>query len=231
LEFIDLNVFIREKTKKGASRSLRCEEKLPAILYGPGISPIKLYLNTPELETTFKGKGVERLVYNLSINNGGAAQNKKAMIKEVQKHPVNGSLIHVDFYEIDMERRIKLMIPVKTNGKSIGVESGGLLQVVRKRLEVLCYPANIPESIDIDINDLDIGHSIHVEDIKLAEGISIPHDVNFTVVTVLHTKGGAEEKEEEVEEETVVQEAKKTETKKSDSKKPDSKKSEGKDKK
>jgi large subunit ribosomal protein L25 len=121
------------------------------------------------------------------------------MIKELQTHPVSGNFIHIDFYEIDMKRKIRVMVPIVTKGHSKGVELGGLLNIVRRELELFCLPGDIPESIEIDITDLDIGDSIHLDDIPLGEDVEISADVNFTIVTVLAPV--VEEVEEEVEEE------------------------------
>lgn len=96
------------------------------------------------------------------------------------------------------------MVPVEPVGKAKGVELGGLLQVIRRELEVLCMPLEIPESIKLDVAGLDVGNSIHVKEISV-EGIEIPHDVNFTVITVVAPKGtsvgaGEEEGAEEAQE-------------------------------
>jgi large subunit ribosomal protein L25 len=119
------------------------------------------------------------------------------MIREFQTHPVSGDFIHIDFYEIDMKRQIKVMVPVVIKGQSVGVEVGGMLNIVRRELELLCLPGDIPEAIEIDITALDIGDSIHIEDIPLGENVEISTDANFTVVTVLSPKVEEEVVEEE----------------------------------
>ena len=121
------------------------------------------------------------------------------MIKDLQIHPTTHEFIHIDFYEIDMKRKINVHIPVVTKGLSKGVELGGILQIIRRELEVLCLPTNIPENIEIDVTDLDMGDSVHVLDIPVEEDIEIPADVNFTVLTVLAPKVEVEEEEEEEE--------------------------------
>ncbi len=89
------------------------------------------------------------------------------------------------------------MVPVIATGQSVGVENGGMLNIVRRELELFCLPGDIPDSIEIDITDLDIGDSIHIEDIPLGENIEISADVNFTVVTVMSPKAEEEVVEEE----------------------------------
>ena len=126
---------------------------------------------------------------------------KPAMIKEFQSHPVSGDFLHIDFYEIDMQRKINVMIPVVTKGICKGVELGGLLQIIRREIEVLCMPGDIPEAIELDITDLDVGDSVHVEEIPLGDNVEISADVNFTVLTIVSPK--VEEVEEEEEEEAL----------------------------
>ena len=121
------------------------------------------------------------------------------MVKELQRHPVTLDFLHVDFYEVDMKRKIKVSVSVIPTGKSVGVERGGLLQIIRRELEVLCLPGKIPESIEIDVTDLDIGDSVHVEEISADKDVEIPADVNFTVLTVITPKTEEEEIEEEEE--------------------------------
>ena len=182
----------------GPARALRREKKVPAVLYGPQTESILLAVNNADLENAIKKSKGGQVFINLMIQNGKAVSHY-AMIKELQIHPLSGDFLHVDFYEIALERKIKVKVPVVTTGKSKGVELGGMLQVVRRDLEVFCLPAQIPDAIEIDVTDLDIGDSVHVEEIHLEGEVEIDTEVNFTVVTVLSPK--VEEEEEEVEEE------------------------------
>lgn len=197
MEFLELKVNKRESVGNGPARALRREKKVPAVLYGPQIESILLTVNTVDLENAIKKSKGGQVFINLMVQNGKAVSHY-AMVKELQTHPLNGDFLHVDFYEIALERKIKVKVPVVTKGKSKGVELGGMLQVVRRDLEVSCLPAQIPEAIEIDITDLDIGDSVHVEEIHLEGDVEFEADVNFTVVTVLSPK--VEEEEEEAEE-------------------------------
>jgi large subunit ribosomal protein L25 len=129
------------------------------------------------------------------------------MIKELQTHPVSRNFIHIDFYEINMDRKITVKVPVVTTGVAKGVELGGILQTVRRELEVECLPLEVPESIVIDISDLDIGDSIHVGKISLEGEIEILDDEDYAVVTVVSPRlEEAEEPEEEEAEEGITEE-------------------------
>lgn len=201
MEKIQLKANIRKKTGNSPARALRRGGEMPAVLYGRNTEPILLSVNIKELEQILKKSNINQLLLDLIIENGKSI-TKSVMIKELQTQPVSRSFLHVDFYEIDMGRKIKVNIPVVTKGKSAGVEVGGILQIVRRDLEVLCLPNDIPEEIEIDITDLNIGDSVHVEEIPLQGDAEIQADVNFTVLTVLSPKVEAEpEVEEELEEE------------------------------
>jgi len=200
LEQFDINVTVRKTTGNSPARELRRSGFIPAVLYGPQTEPVLLSASVKDLEQIFKKGNVGSMILNLVIQNGEQV-TKPAMIKELQSHPVSGNFIHIDFYEIDMNRKINVMIPVVTTGKSKGVEDGGVLQVVRRELEVLCLPGDIPEAIEIDITNLDIGDSVHMDEIPLGDHIEMLSDANFTVVTIVSQKveEGAAEAEEGME--------------------------------
>ncbi len=200
MEKIELQATVRKSVGNGPARVLRRAGQTPAVLYGRKTDPVLLSVNTKDLEQILKQGSFGQLILNLVIQNGNK-MTRAAMIKELQTHPVSGQLIHIDFYEVDMDRQIKVMIPVVTTGKSVGVEEGGLLNIVRRELEVLCLPGDIPETIEIDISELAIGDSIHIEDVPLGENVEIASDLNYTVVTVLSPTVEEEEVPEEEEEE------------------------------
>jgi large subunit ribosomal protein L25 len=196
LEQLDLKAQVRKTTGKGPARTLRREGRIPAVLYGPKTDAIMLSIDFKEFEQIVKKANVGSVLLNLQIQNGETS-TRPAMIKELQTNPVSGAFVHVDFYEIDMKRKINVSVPVVTRGKSAGVEEGGMLQIVRRELEVFCLPTAIPESIEVDISDLTIGDSIHVREIALPDEVELPEDIDFTVITVLAPKVEEEVVEEE----------------------------------
>lgn len=205
MEILELNAEKRQSIGKGESRALRRGGRIPAVLYGPDIQPVSLSINEHEFTTLLKNAKSSQQLIKIDTDDG---EQRSAMIKELQTKPVTGKFLHVDFYKVDMNRKIRVRVPVIVKGKSIGVEMGGLLQIIRHKLEILCLPLEIPEAIEIDVTDLDVGDSIHVEDILSQDGIEIPADVNFTVITVLAPKKEAVEEEEEgIEEEGAEEEA------------------------
>jgi large subunit ribosomal protein L25 len=109
---------------------------------------------------------------------------------------------HVDFYALDLKKKIAFMVPVSPQGKSKGEKEGGTLQLVRHELELFCLPTNIPPSIEIDVEELEVGDVIHIDEVTLPKGVESKHDVNFTVLTVV---GRMAEEVEEVEEEELLE--------------------------
>ena len=198
MEQHELKSKIRTTIGNGPARVLRRDGKVPAVLYGPKTESILLSVDVKDIEQILKSGNVGQVLLNLVIQNGQET-TRPAMIKELQAHPVSGEFLHIDFYEIDLERKIRVGVPIVTTGHTIGVEMGGLLQIVRREIEVLCLPTQIPESIEVDVTDLDVGDSIHVEEIQVEGDAEIPADINFTVITLLAPKVEAEPEEEEEE--------------------------------
>ncbi|QTA91798.1 50S ribosomal protein L25/general stress protein Ctc [Desulfonema magnum] len=208
MELIELNANIRTATGKGPARALRREGKMPAILYGPDTEPVMLSVGVKALEQAMKKSKIGQLLVTLAFSDdGGTANTRSAMMKELQIEPLSRNFLHVDFNEISMDRKIRVRVPIIVKGRAKGVEDGGMLQVVRREVEVLCLPGQIPEAFEIDVTDLDMGDSIHIDEIPLEGDIEIPADVNFTVLTVLSPKGSKLDEEEEAEGEEEEEEA------------------------
>lgn len=197
MDIIELSAKKRSSRGNGPARRLRSEGMIPGILYGAKTDPVMLMVNNHELELITKKGNIGQLLFNLIVE--GDMPGRSAMIKELQRHPLTRNFLHVDFYEVRMDKKIPVSIPVVITGKSKGVDAGGMLQVIRRKLEVHCLPNQIPETITIDVAGLDIGDSIHVKEIPLPEGIEIQSEVNFTVVTVLGHKADAQKTEESAE--------------------------------
>ena len=204
MELLELNANIRTTVGNGPARRMRQSGQIPAVLYGPGAETVLLSVNISDFDQVLKKSGAGQLLLNLVIQDS-ETYTRSAMVKELQTHPVSRNFLHVDFYEIAMDRKIKVKVPIVTTGMAKGVELGGVLQIVRREIEVLCLPFEVPESFEIDIADLDIGDSIHVKDISREGEIEFLEDEHFTVVTLLSPK--LEEEEEPTEEEEEEEEA------------------------
>lgn len=211
MELIELKANIRATVGNGPARRLRQAGQIPAVLYGPKTESVLLTVNKSDLDLALKQGRSGQIILNLVVQDNGETYTRPAMIKELQLHPLSRNYLHIDFYEIDLDRKITLGIPIVTVGSSVGVERGGVLQIVRRELEVECLPFEVPESIEIDISDLDMGDSIHLEDISLDGDVELLGEPNLTVVTVLSPKLEEEpEEEEELEEEEAEKEDEET---------------------
>lgn len=195
MDLIKLKAKPRETSGKGAARRLRQNKAIPGIVYGPKSEPVMLSLDAIEFDKIIRENGSTGLFFNLEIE-GDKGKNKTVMLKEMQMDTFGLNYLHIDLHEIDMDTNVTVSIPVEVVGKSKGVEEGGVVQIIRRELDVVCKPADTPESIQIDISDLGIGDSIHVEEIDLGDNVEIPFDVDFTVIAI----GAPTEEEEEIEE-------------------------------
>ena len=197
MELFELKANIREATGKGAARVLRRNNSIPAVLYGLGNDPAKVEVAIVDIEAAFKQSKIAQVLVNLTVTDGDKEVKKcPAMIKDLQLSPLEKEMLHADFLEISLDKPILVKVPVVATGKALGIEMGGTLQLIRRELEVLCMPLEVPECISIDVTALGMGDAIHVEEIKV-EGLEIPADVNFTVITVVAPKAVEEETEED----------------------------------
>jgi len=196
LDLIKLKAKQRETSGKGAARRLRQNKAIPGIVYGPKSEPVMLSLDAIEFDKIIRENGSTGLFFNLEIE-GDKGKSKTVMLKQMQMDTFSLNYLHIDLHEIDMDTKVTISIPVEIVGKSKGVEEGGVVQIIRRELDVVCKPVDTPESIQIDISELGIGDSVHIEEIDLGENVEIPFDVDFTVITI---GAPTEEEEEEIEE-------------------------------
>lgn len=200
MDIVTLKAQPRDTAGKGPARTLRRAGRVPAVLYGSDADTISISIDAHELELMFHNPGYSRGLINLTVENDQPIE-KTVMIKELQADPIKQDFIHVDFYEIKMDKKIHTTVSVTLTGTAKGVEAGGILQLVRRELEIYCLPTDIPEQIEIDVTDLEIGESIHVGNVQPASGIEIPYETNFTIVTVVSPRMEAAAEEEEGEKE------------------------------
>ena len=209
----EMEATVREKTGKGIARKLRAQGMIPAILYGPGSTPVPLAINAFDFQKLLTRAKGERIIFTLNLKKNGTSEQRLALIKEFQFHPVNDSVQHIDFYEVSMDRELHVEVPVKLVGKAKGVEvEKGVLEIKRRTLEVACLPTNIPDEIEVDVSELGLGEAIHIGDIEPPEGVRIVDPPRLTIVTVVGSGAmEAAEGEEEMEAEEVEEEVAETE--------------------
>jgi len=186
---------MREVFGKNASRRLRKEGKLPAILYGKNIQNVSLILDKKDIFAVLKSETGENTIFEVSFN----SKKKNAMIKELQKDLVTDELLHADLILIAMDEVVNIAVPLVLIGEAVGVKAeGGFVNFVNREVEVECLPKDIPENIGIDISNLHLHQSIKVDELSPPEGATITTDGQSVIVLI--EAPSKEEKVEEVEE-------------------------------
>lgn len=186
MEKQELQVQRRWKTGKGAARRLRAGGYYPAICYRKGIDPIPLTLERKKLETLLQKTGGQNVLILLKILDGqdGSERQESVILKDLQKDHM-ARICHVDFLAVRMDEAILVETPVRFVGEPTeALRDGGVVQQLRRSLEVECLPGDIPESFEVDISGLKIGDSFHVEQIEVAEGIRILTDPKEPLVLI-----------------------------------------------
>lgn len=183
METVEIEVNRRDAGTKQMARRLRRSGKIPGILYGPKVEPVALELNSQEFMTRVAGLEGSHLVRLKSST--PALADKVALVKEMQYHPLTGTVMHADLYEVDLTEKIQVRVPLHFIGKAAGVIRGGILQPIVREIEVECLPLDIPQFFEVEVSQLDIGDSIHVEDLAMPGSVTGVYESNFALVTVV----------------------------------------------
>ena len=198
MKTIILNAQVREGLGKGNSGRLRSEGFVPAIFYGYETESVAIKVNTSELIRTLVEEKGETAFIKLGIKSGkGRKVEKLSVIKDLQIDTIKKKPVHVDFYEIRMDRTLTVEVPVIFSGNPVGIEEGGELQQMKRVLKVSGLPSDLPESFEVDISSLNIGDSIKIKDIAIKEGVQILDLNDVAVVSVVPTRTSLMTEEEE----------------------------------
>ena len=183
METVEIQVDARDKKRKRDAIRLRRSGKIPGVLYGPKTQALALELDTREFTSRVAGLEGSHLVRLKSAS--AMLTEKVALVKDIQFHPISGHVIHADLYEVDLTATIQVDVPLHFVGKAAGVIRGGILQPIVREIEVECLPMDIPEFFSVDVSALDIGDSVHVEDLVMPEGVSAISEAHLALVTVV----------------------------------------------
>ncbi|MFA7060699.1 MAG: 50S ribosomal protein L25 [Pedobacter sp.] len=178
-----MNVELRSKTGKGISRQLRIAEMVPGVVYGKGMDPVSVSIKHRDLQAAMAGEGGQNNL--ITLVGGGSLDQSMAIIADLQRDVLKGTYKHVDLHQVNMSEKLRITVPVVLKGIAVGVKEGGLLDFAHHELHVECLPGNIPDHIEIDITDLKIAQSIHVNEIPLPEGVKVLDNPKTPVVSVL----------------------------------------------
>lgn len=202
MEGVKISAWPREELGKGFTGRLRKEGFVPGVLYGPGIKDtVSIKFKSMELEKAIHGHSGSNVLLNLDID---GKDKLTVMVKSLVRHPVVDTLQHVDVINVRMDKVVTVDVPVSLTGKCEGVKLGGIMQQETRTIAVECLPADIPDNIEIDVTNLNIGDSIHVGDVTAPAGLKIVEDASHTVVLIsapaVEEEKTAEEAEAELEE-------------------------------
>src|SRR5205814_1378728 len=176
----NLNAKPRSDRGTGVAGKLRQSGQIPAIIYGHSREPQSLAIDTRELEKLLDRVAAASTVIELSIDGRSA----RTLIREIQRHPVKRSILHVDFQELVAGEKVTVSIPLVFTGSAEGVRAGGILDQVMHELSIRVDPSNIPNHVDVDVTPLAIGHSIHVRELNIPAGVEVLDEEDATVCTV-----------------------------------------------
>ena len=169
---------------KGVARKLRQTGSIPAVYYGRGEDPIVLTVGLKDLQDVIERAEGSNVIVDLKVDGDGAG-DRKALIREIQRDPVGGHILHLDLQHISLTERIVVEVPVVLLGIAVGVkDGGGILEHLLREVEVECLPTDIPSKLEVDVSALNIGDSLHVSDLK-AERVEILTEGDRAIATVV----------------------------------------------
>ncbi len=202
-EKFDLIAEFREDSGKGASRRLRREGKVPAIIYGAGRPPRSLYFDHNKVLRQLENESFYSSVLNIKVGD----KSQAAIVKDIQRHPARPIVMHIDLQRIVEDEVIKMNVPIHYVGaeEAVGVkQGGGTVSMLRTDVEVVCLPKDLPEYFEVDITDLELDAMLHLSDIKLPEGVELPelaqgpeHDHAIVSIHVVKVQVVEEETDDE----------------------------------
>ena len=178
---VKLSARPRVEAGRNAVKQVRTRGAVPAVIYGVHEPPANLEVDRKAIDNVLAHAANEHVLVELDI----AGTNKLSIIQEIQRHPVRGDILHVDFHAVSATETVTSEVPIEPTGEAVGVKThGGLLQQQVRTLEVECLPQNLPDLITVDVSALEIGGSIHVKDLVLPGGVTALADGEITVFIV-----------------------------------------------
>ena len=196
MQTIDIEAEVRSQVGKGSARAARRAGLIPAVIYGNKQSPITITLDANKWRQLMNKPGIFSQLMNIEVNN----ETHFVLPRDIQQHPVSEEAEHVDFLRVTKNATVAVGINVEflNEDKCTGLKLGGVLNVVRPQVELNCPAISIPEKITVDLEGLNVGHTIHISAIELPDGCTPTiTDRDFTVATIAAPRGGLGDSEEE----------------------------------
>lgn len=173
---------VREKTGKGVAHRLRAQKLIPAVVYGPSSEkPLNIAVDPKVLREAIKTPRKLNTLLTLQLDAGG---ERLALLKDFQQDPVTRAVLHADFYEVKLDQTVTVPVPLVLEGRAIGVHEGGVLTQLRREVDIVCLPNEIPEKISHDVTKMQAGTALHINEVVVPEGVKIRYLTNYTVATI-----------------------------------------------
>lgn len=187
----------RTESGKGAARRLRNEGMIPGVIYGAGKEPTPVTVNTHDLMMIVKEGGFYSRILDIEVD----GTKEKVLPRELQRDPVKRKYQHLDLLRFDPKKKLSLNVPIHVIGEeeSPGIEEGGVLQVIRSEVEILCLATNIPEALEVSVAGLNIGDNVRFSDMTLPEGVEITDEEDRTIASIVTVREEPDPEEEELE--------------------------------
>ena len=174
---------------RNAVKKVKTAQAVPAILYGHGVDPQPLQVERRAIDNLLSHAVGENILVDLEIEDGGKAGARLALINEVQHHPVNRSILHVDFQAVAVNETLVAEVVIEPTGEAAGVKTGGgLLEHSLRTIEVECLPKDLPQLVQVDVSGLELGQALHVSDLPALPGVKYLADAEVTVFLVSEPK-------------------------------------------
>lgn len=193
METVEVSVESRRAGNKRDAGRLRRDGKLPGVVYGRGTDGVAMQVDQREISSRVGRLEGSHLLRLKSASD--QLDGRLVLVKEVQYHPVTHAVAHIDFYEVDVSRKITVMVGLHFTGRAEGVVQGGVLQPIVRELEVECLPLDIPAQLEVDVSSLQIGHGLKAGDITLPPNV-VNHTPDLALVSVLAPTVSTKEEEE-----------------------------------
>jgi len=181
MKSVPLTAHPRTLVRRGGAKKLRESGRIPAVIYGRHNQPQNLEINRKQVEDLLHHAASENLLFDLVVENDQRPK-RLALLREIQHHPVDGQVLHVDLHEVSETEKVIIQVPVETVGEAVGVKAGGVLEHVLFKLRVRAVPLDLPEVITVDVTNLDIGKAVHIGEISPPTGVEILGDKTLSVV-------------------------------------------------
>lgn len=184
MKSVSLTAYPRTLSGRLDVKKLRAQGRVPAVIYGGQTKPESLELTQVELENLIHHSASENVLVDLKVA-GGAGASRLALLQDVQHYALTGKVLHVDFHEVSATEKVTITVPVETRGEAIGVKrDGGVLEHVLFKVKVKALPKDLPEVIEVDVTNLEVGRTIHLGELPKIDGVEYLGDVKISVISV-----------------------------------------------